>query len=83
MRRDWAENLYPGAGFARGRQLLEDHLVAMLDLDDGSPPLVSLNGALIEDSQRTLARLSVAERRRGRCDRPKVARIGVGSSRDA
>ena len=62
MRRDWTENLYPGAGFARGRQLLEDHLVAMLDLDDGSPPLVSLNGSLIDDSQRTLARLSVAER---------------------
>lgn len=62
MRRDWAENLYPGAGFARGRQLLEDHLVAMLDLDNGSPPLVSVNGSLVEDSQRTLARLSVAER---------------------
>ena len=39
FRRDWAENLYPGAGFARGRQLLEDNLQAMLDLDDGSPPL--------------------------------------------
>lgn len=62
MRRDWAENLYPGAGFARGRQLLEDHLTAMLDLDDGSPPLVSINQSLVEDSQRTLARLSVAER---------------------
>ncbi|MFD0937863.1 type VI secretion system membrane subunit TssM, partial [Methylobacterium trifolii] len=62
FRRDWAENLYPGAGFARGRQLLEDHLQAMLDLDDGGPPLVSINQSLVEDSQRTLARLSVAER---------------------
>ncbi|GLS42217.1 type VI secretion system membrane subunit TssM [Methylobacterium brachythecii] len=62
FRRDWTENLYPGAGFARGRQLLEDHLQAMLELDDGSAPLVSLNQALIEDSQRTLARLSIAER---------------------
>lgn len=62
FRRDWTENLYPGAGFARGRQLLEDHLQAMLDLDDGSTPLVTVNQALIEDSQRTLARLSVAER---------------------
>ncbi|GJD74800.1 type VI secretion system membrane subunit TssM [Methylobacterium goesingense] len=62
MRRDWAENLYPGAGFARGRQLLEDHLTAMLDLDDGTPPLVTVNQALVEDSQRALARLSVAER---------------------
>ncbi|MGV7031525.1 type VI secretion system membrane subunit TssM [Methylobacterium symbioticum] len=62
FRRDWAENLYPGAGFARGRQLLEDHLQAMLELDDGSPPLVSVNQALVEDCQRTLARLSIAER---------------------
>jgi len=62
FRRDWAENLYPGAGFARGRQLLEDHLLATLDLDDGSAPLVTLNQALIEDGQRTLARLSIAER---------------------
>ena len=62
FRRDWAENLYPGAGFARGRQLLEDHLQAMLELDDGSTPLVSVNQALVEDSQRTLARLSIAER---------------------
>lgn len=62
FRRDWAENLYPGAGFARGRQLLEDNLQAMLDLDDGSPPLVSVNQALLEDCQRTLARLSIAER---------------------
>ena len=62
FRRDWAENLYPGAGFARGRQLLEDHLKALVALDDGSPALVSVNQALVEDSQRTLARLSVAER---------------------
>ncbi len=62
FRRDWAENLYPGAGFARGRQLLEDHLRAMLDLDDGSPPLISVNQALVEECQRTLARLNVAER---------------------
>lgn len=62
FRRDWAENLYPGAGFARGRQLLEDHLQAMLDLDDGMQPLVTVNQALVDDSQRTLARLSIAER---------------------
>ncbi len=62
MRRDWAETLYPGAGFARGRELLEQHLVAMLDLEDGTAPLVSINQSLVEDSQRTLARLSVAER---------------------
>ncbi len=62
MRRDWAETLYPGAGFAKGRELLEQHLVAMLDLEDGSSPVVTINQSLVEDCQRTLARLSVAER---------------------
>jgi type VI secretion system protein ImpL len=61
MRRDWAENLYPGASNAEGRKALEEHLDAMLDLESG-PPLIELNGRLIEESQKALARLSVAER---------------------
>jgi type VI secretion system protein ImpL len=61
MRRDWSENLYPGASNAEGRKLLEDHLAAMLELDSG-PPLIGLNGRLIEESQKTLARLSLAQR---------------------
>ncbi|GJD45622.1 hypothetical protein AFCDBAGC_3496 [Methylobacterium cerastii] len=62
MRRDWSENLFPGAGYAKGRELLGEHLQAMLDLEDGSPLLVSINQSLVDDCQRTLARLSVAER---------------------
>ncbi|CAO4176415.1 type VI secretion system membrane subunit TssM [Methylorubrum aminovorans] len=62
MRRDWAENLFPGAGYAKGRELLEDHLRAMIDLEDGAPLLVSVNQSLVEDCQRALARLSIAER---------------------
>jgi type VI secretion system protein ImpL len=61
MRQDWAENLYPGAGNADGRKELEDHLMAMLDLESGQP-LIELNGRLIDDSQKTIARLSVAQR---------------------
>ncbi len=61
MRRDWSENLYPGASNAEGRKLLEDHLAAMIELDTGSP-LIELNGRLIEESQKTLARLSMAQR---------------------
>ena len=39
---------------------LEEHLVAMLNLDDGeAEPLVKLNQSLIENSQRTLRRLSL------------------------
>jgi len=63
MRLDWAENLFPGAANAKGREALEEHLVAMLDLDEGTDePLVKLNQSLIENSQRTLRRLSIAER---------------------
>ena len=62
MRRDWAENLYPGASNAEGRKALEEHLDAMLDLESGQAPLIDLNGRLIEESQKTLARLSVAQR---------------------
>ena len=40
MRRDWADNLYPGAGNADGRKALEEHLVAMLDLEEGDEPLI-------------------------------------------
>jgi type VI secretion system protein ImpL len=62
MQRDWADNLYPGAANTEGRRLLEDHLVAMFDLDSGQPPLVELDGRLIRQAQNSLARLSVAER---------------------
>lgn len=63
MRLDWAENLFPGPANAKGREALEEHLAAMLDLDEGSAePMVKLNQSLIEQSQRTLRRLSIAER---------------------
>ena len=62
MRNDWAENLFPGAANTKGRQALEEHLLAMFDLDVGREPSFTLNRALIEDGQRTLARMSVAER---------------------
>ena len=61
LRRDWADNLYPGAAYTEGRKLLEDHLVAMLDLETG-PPLIELDGRLIGEAQKTLARLSVSQR---------------------
>ncbi|WP_294541207.1 type VI secretion system membrane subunit TssM [uncultured Rhodoblastus sp.] len=62
MRQDWEENLHPGAGQASGRQALEEHLRAMLELDDGRAPLVDLSGSVLEDGQRTLARLSISQR---------------------
>ena len=61
-RQDWRDNLYPGAGQQSGRAALEDHLRAMLNLDDGRPALVELSGAAVENTQRILARLSVAQR---------------------
>jgi type VI secretion system protein ImpL len=60
--RDWEENMYPGAPYRQGRDLLRQHLIAMLDLDEGDTPKVSLNGPLVEQAQATLARMRVAER---------------------
>src|ERR1700709_211192 len=62
MARDWAENLYPGPTNAEGRRLLEEHLAAMFDLETEQPPLVELDGNLIQEAQKTLARLSVSQR---------------------
>jgi type VI secretion system protein ImpL len=60
--RDWEENMYPGAPYKQGRDLLRQHLVAMLDLDNGAGAKISLNGPLVEEAQATLARMRVAER---------------------
>jgi type VI secretion system protein ImpL len=62
MQRDWAENLYPGPTNAEGRKLLEEHLAAMFDLETEEAPLVELDGRLVLEAQKTLARLSVAQR---------------------
>jgi type VI secretion system protein ImpL len=62
MERDWSENLYAGPKNADGRKELEQHLVAMLDLDNGRNSFVSLNGPLVERSQATLARIDPAQR---------------------
>lgn len=59
--RDFEDNLYPGAANAEGRAALLDHVKAMLDLQNG-PLLIGVNGALVEDAQNTLARLSIAQR---------------------
>lgn len=62
MQRDWADNLYPGPTNSEGRKLLEEHLDAMFDLETEDPPLVELDGHLVLEAQKTLARLSVAQR---------------------
>ena len=62
MERDWAENLYPGPTNSEGRRLLEEHLAAMFELETEQPPLVELDGRLILEAQKTLARLSVSQR---------------------
>jgi type VI secretion system protein ImpL len=45
-----------------GRKPLEEHLQAMLDLDEGEDLSYGLNGPLVTQVQQTLARMSVAER---------------------
>ena len=61
-RQDWADRLFPGSAFAAGRQQLEDHLVALLDLANGREPMVDVSATVIQESQQLLARLSLKER---------------------
>ncbi|MBO9426503.1 type VI secretion system membrane subunit TssM [Labrenzia sp. R4_1] len=54
---------FPGPGNEALRLQLNSHIAAMLDLDFGSSVLTSqLDGALVEEVQRELARVSLAER---------------------
>ena len=62
FRHDWDERVFPGAPYAQGRALLRAHLQAMLDMDTGAIPKVSLNGPLVAQAQATLSRLPVAQR---------------------
>jgi type VI secretion system protein ImpL len=62
MRNDWNDNLYPGAGNAGGRKALEDELNALIDLEGADEPLITLNGTLVDECQRILGRLDVAQR---------------------
>lgn len=61
FRNDWNNNLYPGPAYQDTREALEAHLVAMLDLDAAKEPSFELNGALVDQSERTLARMNVAD----------------------
>ncbi len=61
IERDFEDNLYPGAANAEGREALLQHAKAMLDLQSGQL-MIGVNGALVEDAQNTLARLSIAQR---------------------
>ena len=62
MKRDWEQNRYPGVNNRAGRADLEAHLRAMLALDDDHAPLFEINTPLVEAAQRSLGRMSVADR---------------------
>lgn len=62
MKRDWEENRYPGPSNRAGRADLEDHLGAMLALDDDHDPTFALNRELVESAQRSLGRMTAADR---------------------
>ncbi|WP_269932854.1 type VI secretion system membrane subunit TssM [Aminobacter sp. HY435] len=62
MMRDWEQNRYPGPQNRDGRQALEKHLRAMLALDDAHDPSVDMDRSLVEAAQRSLGRMTVADR---------------------
>ncbi|TPM22335.1 type VI secretion system membrane subunit TssM [Mesorhizobium sp. B2-3-6] len=62
MKQDWEKNRYPGENNREGRAHLEKHLRAMLALDDAYDPVFELNQPLVEAAQRSLERMSLADR---------------------
>ncbi|MER8572068.1 type VI secretion system membrane subunit TssM [Mesorhizobium sp. M1409] len=62
MKQDWEQNRYPGENNREGREQLEKHLRAMLGLDDAYDPVFELNRPLVEAAQRSLGRMSLADR---------------------
>jgi type VI secretion system protein ImpL len=62
MKKDWEQNRYPGSSNRGGRVELERHLRAMLELDDAHEPVFELNRSLVESAQRSLGRMTLAER---------------------
>lgn len=62
MRDDWENVLFPGAQFKQGREVLEQHLSAMLELDDGYDPMVRADPKLVDRAQKSILRMSMAER---------------------
>lgn len=62
LKRDWEQNRYPGAHNRDGRAQLEKHLRAMLALDDDQDPTFELNRSLVESAQRSLGRMTLADR---------------------
>ncbi|MGX5840906.1 type VI secretion system membrane subunit TssM [Mesorhizobium sp. ArgA1] len=62
LKRDWEQNRYPGAHNRDGRAQLEKHLRAMLALDDDQDPSFELNRSLVESAQRSLGRMTLADR---------------------
>ncbi|MBZ9938982.1 type VI secretion system membrane subunit TssM [Mesorhizobium sp. BR1-1-16] len=62
LTQDWQQNRYPGASNRAGRADLEDHLRAMLALDGDVAPTYELDKSLIESAQRSLSRMTIADR---------------------
>ena len=58
---DFEQVLFPGINQDAARAMLNQHLAAMLELDDSTAPSVELDGDLVAKAEVILARLSVAD----------------------
>lgn len=59
--RDWQENVYPGVLNKEGREALQAHLRALLELDAGNRPVVNLNAPLVAEAEAVLARVPLVD----------------------
>lgn len=58
---DWLEISLPGINNESARLMLDNHLTAMMELDDTVTPAVTLNADLVSKAEIILARMSVEE----------------------
>jgi type VI secretion system protein ImpL len=58
---DWEQVSLPGVNNESARALLDNHLLALMELDDTTTPAVTLNADLVAKSEVILARMSVEE----------------------
>ena len=61
FRQDWEQVMYPGINQEPARIMLENHLQAMLELDDTVTPSVELSADLVNKAEIILARMSIAD----------------------
>lgn len=79
---DWENNVLPGPTMEKQREVLTEHLQAMLDLETSATPAIKLNLPLVEATQQIIARMPLAQRGYSLM-KADAAQLGLGDWRVA